>query len=400
MSFTWDRFHSDCRQVSNASVICEDGVIFTHKLVLANISILMKSTLKEIPPADEATIYLKDFSKEDVELFMSEMSFSKESKNTDLRILFGDDRVSHVKTTSDDARIFSTKSEVRVKDEDDGEEHLSSNIFSNSDFPCVAVLKEFEDKTGNDTKEFIDKMRNSKSNAQKMSNKSIDKKIKYENAIDKKEMEPDDLEEFDRKTKEQIIEYEKDLIENPKTEKQKTVNKKIDKKIRYEKALAAYKTGRVKSYLQAAKMYGVSDAVLGRLVTAGTSYRGKGCTLKRFTAEEEKIIAERIWKLNEGGSMLTNKMVQTIILEEAEIVQVNQPERTELMTFATNQLLWSFTINFIKRHEINEICNAESRKDLEQRRIHECEICYRNFTYQNSLVAHRRKCHSFLFNRS
>ena len=400
MRFTWDRFHSECRQVSNASVICEDGVIFTHKLVLANISILMKNTLKEIPTADEATIYLKDFSKEDVELFLSDMSLGKESKNTDLRILFGDESVSHVKTLSEDALKFFTKREVRVKDEDDGEEHLSSNTYSNySDFPCVAVMEEFDEKTENDSKELIDEMRNPKPNSQKMSNKRSDKKIRLEKAIDK-EMDPGELEEFDRKTKEQILEYEKDLIENPKTEKQKTVNKKIDKKIRYEKALAAYKTGRVRSYRQAAIMYGVSDAVLGRLITAGTSYRGKGCTLKRFNAEEEKLIADRIWKLNEEGRMLTNKMVQTIILEEAEIVKVNQPERTELMTFATNQLLWSFTINFIKRHEIDEICNAESRKDQEQRRIHECEICYRSFTYQNSLVAHRRKCHSFLFTRS
>merc|ERR1740128_62911 len=91
---------------------------------------------------------------------------------------------------------------------------------------------------------------------------------------EKKEMDPEELEEFDRKTQEQIIEYEKDIIENPKTEKQKAVNKKIDKKIRYEKALAAYKTGRVKSCLQAAKMYGVNDSVLGKLISEGTSFKG------------------------------------------------------------------------------------------------------------------------------
>ena len=41
MSFSWDEFHSDCRHVCNASIICEDGVIFTHKLILANMSGLM-----------------------------------------------------------------------------------------------------------------------------------------------------------------------------------------------------------------------------------------------------------------------------------------------------------------------------------------------------------------------
>ena len=144
MSFTWDQFHSDCRQVSNTSVICADGVIFTHKLVLAHISNLMKNTLKEIPPADEATIYLKDFSKEDVELFMSEMSLGQKSRNTDLLLLFGN------KSVSDDFPTSSTRKEVKVKYEDDcdAEEHLFSDTFSNhAEFQSDANYEELDDTT-------------------------------------------------------------------------------------------------------------------------------------------------------------------------------------------------------------------------------------------------------------
>ena len=39
-----------------------------------------------------------------------------------------------------------------------------------------------------------------------------------------------------------------------------------------------------------------------------------------------------------------------------------------------------------------------SSRDREERRTHECEICYRTFTYQNTLEHHKRKIHSFLFN--
>ena len=415
MSCNWDRFLSDCRQVSNASVICADGVIFTHKLVLAHISNLMTTTLKEIPPADEATIYLKDFSKEEVELFMSDASLGKVSRNTDLLLLLGDKSVSPVKAVSDNFLTPSSKLEVIIKAENeddwDTEKHISfdTNLY-HSESPRDSKNEEFDEKNEYVIEEFKN---NPSSTAQKMYNKRIDKKISFtkslaahkrsgeENVLmEKKEMDPDELEEFDRKTLEQIREYEKEFIENPKTEKQRAVNKKIDKKIKYEKALAALKTGRVKSYRQAAILYGVTDIVLARLLTSGASFKGKGCTLKRFTAEEEKVIADRILKLKEGGSELTNKMVQTILLEEAEIVKVNQPERTEQMTFATNQLLWSFTFAFIKRNEMDQICVAENRKDLEQRRIYECEICYKAFTYQNSLVSHRRKCHGFLFARS
>ena len=423
MSYNWERFHSDCRQVSNISVICADGVIFTHKLVLAHISSLVKNILKEIPPADEATIYLKDFSKEEVEVFMSDASLSKVRRNTDLLLLLGDKSVWPVNAASDNFLTPSSKVEVIIKaeNEDDWDKEKHINIdtsLNHSESPSDSKNEEFDEKNECVIEEC---KKNPSSTAQKMYNKRVDKKISFTKSlathkrsgeenefiekkekelIQKKVMDPDELEEFDRKTQEQIREYEKDFIENPKTEKQRAVNKKIDKKIKYEKALAALKTGRVKSYRQAAVLYGVTDHVLARLLTSGTSFKGKGCTLKRFTAEEEKVIVDRIWKLKEGGTEITNKMVQTILLEEAEIAKVNQPERTEQMTFATNQLLWSFTFNFMKRNEIDQICVAENRKDLEQRRIHECEICYKTFTYQNSLVAHRRKCHSFLFARS
>ena len=395
MSCNWDRFLSDCRQVSNASVICADGVIFTHKLVLAHISSLMKNTLKEIPPADEATIFLKDFSKEDVELFMSEMSLGQKSRNTDLLLLFGNKSVSPVKDISVDFPTSSARKEVKVKDEDDwdAEEHLFSDTFSNhAEFQSDANFEELDDTTEEFKKELTE---NPRSDSQKIRNERIEISEEKE-VMEKKEMDPDELEQFDRKTEEKIREYEKDLIENPKTEKQRVANKKIEKKIRYEKALAAFKTGRVKSYRQAGIIYGVNNSTLRKYIIEGTFYKGKGMELSRFTAEEEKIIADRIWKLKEGGSLLTARMVKKILLEEAEIVKVNQPERTEQMTFASKPKLWSFTLAFTKRHEMDKICDAENRKDREQRRIHECEICYNTFTFQKSLRDHRKKCHSFL----
>ena len=546
MGFTLDQFHSDCRQVSNASIICADGVIFTHKMVLAHISSLMKTTLKEIPTADEATIYLQDFSKEEVELFMSEMSLGQKIRNTDLLLLFGNKSVSPVKDSSDDLTTSPAGREVKVKDGDDedceAEEHLFSDTFSNHDvFPSDENLEELDDKIEDVTDECKKELTESpQSHSEKMTNKRIDKKIRYEKALalykssnvttykqaaeqfgvchnmlrkynnegysylgqgektskrftreeeiyikervleiteggtnftlailkkvileeaeivkvnqperyflgfptkqilssycgafrrkhglgnnanteineekevmekeemdpdemEKKEMDPDEMEEFERKTQEQIREYEKDLIENPLTEKQRVVNQKIEMKIRYEKALAALKTGRVQSYRQASIIYGVNGSTLRKFILSGTSYKGKGMELSRFTAEEEKIIADRIWKLIEGGSLLTARMVKNILLEEAEIIKVNQPDRTEQMTFASIPKLWSFIHAFTKRHEMDKICDAENRKDREQRRTHECEICYNTYTFQKSLRDHRKKCQSFLDVRS
>ena len=559
MTSRWDQFHIECRPVSNASIICGDGVIFTHKLILANISKLLENILKDIPPADEVTIYLKIFSKRDVEQFLFDISMNRESSQRDLYQLLGNKDKSSKPPVKFEALcdVYAEKSSKKsmkgeIKEENENDLDTEEYIFSEAmwkdgEFSCEASYEAFDEKTEEKIKEYEKELvKDPISKEHQVNNKRIAKKIRYEKALaayksgrvksykeaalkygvndqqirkyhtegtffqgggkqlkrftweeekhiaervlnmthggkkfsivqdvlleeaeiikvnqperseqmtfptnqklisftrsfarrhglenrsetdedlkkknkpekrdnefdtaggekastEIKEMDPAELEEFDRKTEDLIKEYEKDLIENPTTEKQKAANLKLDKKIRYEKALAAYKTARVKSFRQAALKFGVCDTVLRRMLAEGTSFVGKGNMLKRFTAEEEKHIADRIWKLTEGGTVLTNKIVQAVLLEEAEVVKVNQPERTDQMTFATNQKLASFALAFTRRHEMADLCDAESRKDRDQRRIHECEVCYRTFTFQNSLVAHRRKCHSFLFSRS
>ena len=80
------------------------------------------------------------------------------------------------------------------------------------------------------------------------------------------------------------------------------------------------------------------------------------------------------------------------------MVKINHPERAEQMEFSKKQID-SFVFNVARRNNLTDLINSQIRKDRDQRRIYECEVCYRTFTYQNSLVAHRRKTHSFLFGR-
>ena len=89
MSFSWETFHSDCRHVSDTSIICEDGVIFTHKLVLAAVSKLLEQILSDIPAADEVTFYLKTFEKSKVEEFFSDLFHKKDGYNSELFSIFG-----------------------------------------------------------------------------------------------------------------------------------------------------------------------------------------------------------------------------------------------------------------------------------------------------------------------
>ena len=86
----WSKFLEACGHTENVSIICRDGVLRSHKLVMANISKFMEDILKDIPTADEATIYL-DISKTDIEHFLQNAASDKSNLNRELESLFAID---------------------------------------------------------------------------------------------------------------------------------------------------------------------------------------------------------------------------------------------------------------------------------------------------------------------
>ena len=105
-------------------------------------------------------------------------------------------------------------------------------------------------------------------------------------------------EDLDKLTEEKVKEFEKELIQNPKTKKDFILNKKVNLKIKYEKALAFFKSGQADSIHQAAVKFGVDFKTFKKLVLNGGSFKGGGSVLKRFSKEEEKVIAERALELS------------------------------------------------------------------------------------------------------
>ena len=90
MTSNWNQeFLQRCQAVSNLTVVCSDGVIFSHKLLAASASDFFKSLLSEVPPHDEVTLYLPDLTKSHVEMWfysvlnnekLSEMDISEKLK--------------------------------------------------------------------------------------------------------------------------------------------------------------------------------------------------------------------------------------------------------------------------------------------------------------------------------
>ena len=57
-------FPTNCEKVSNVKIVCEDGIISSHKIIVASASTFLKSILINIPFSDDVTLILPEFQKD------------------------------------------------------------------------------------------------------------------------------------------------------------------------------------------------------------------------------------------------------------------------------------------------------------------------------------------------
>lgn len=300
MTSALDLLHEECIKVSNAIVVCEDGEIFTHKLVLASLSLILKDLISDIPFGDEVTIFLKDFSKYSVNKLL-------------------------------------TKSLREIKTK---EEEALCNIL-------LIPMKMKNEKTTLEQKEKVIKM-------QPLEHCEVKEETYMDDEYENIELDKvDDEDNIDKETEYKIREFKNEMIENPVTLKHKNINKRIEKKIRFEKAISAVKSGRLANAWASAKVYGVCYPTLLDFLKEGRGFQGSGKSLQRFTQEEEKFIVDRVERLVESGSKLTSNLLQRVIKEEAETVMTNQPDRAEDLakTLEENNLK-RFSYNFANRNKL------------------------------------------------
>ena len=80
----WAELVKHCHPVSNVSLVCRDGVVHTHKIVLASVSDFVKTLLSDIPVGDDVSVFLPDSSTEDVGQFLENVLLLREHNNYDL----------------------------------------------------------------------------------------------------------------------------------------------------------------------------------------------------------------------------------------------------------------------------------------------------------------------------
>ena len=65
--------------MSNVNLVCRDGVVYSHKIVLASVSGFVETLLRDIPVGDDVGVFLSDFSKKEVnKLLRTKGVFGKE----------------------------------------------------------------------------------------------------------------------------------------------------------------------------------------------------------------------------------------------------------------------------------------------------------------------------------
>ena len=88
-SFNWvDLVDQNCQPVSNVSLVCRDGVVYTHKIVLASVSGFVKTLLSDIPVGDHVSVFMPDFCAVDVTQFLENILLSRKNCNFGLCNIF------------------------------------------------------------------------------------------------------------------------------------------------------------------------------------------------------------------------------------------------------------------------------------------------------------------------
>ena len=122
----WVELLQHCQPVSNVSLVCRDGDVYTHKIVLASVSGFVKTLLSDIPVGDHVSVFLPDFCADDITQFLENILLSKKNNNFGLCNIFQSPGTSEAFMEPSSC----LEGEVFVKEEEDcnTEDLTTSNI--------------------------------------------------------------------------------------------------------------------------------------------------------------------------------------------------------------------------------------------------------------------------------
>jgi len=382
-----ENFLRNCEKVSNVTLVCKDGKLTSHKIVLARISDYIRDLMLLIPNEEDIIIMLPDFPIKIVRDFVTKHIFKDflDTHNKSNQIDF-----SELKAVlgSNEKKASVVKCDVDLNIKDDFKDDFKGHVDVVTDF------KEEEteyfspnDEDYDDDQEQYDppqtiKKEKKEPRAKKQNKKAEKRQMKVEDILN---MFPPGF-NADELSEDEVIEDTGNLSLGKKL--------KLEKRKKYNLARKALLRGEFNSIRGCASKFGLSESTLRKLVRSGRNYSGRGKGFKFFSEQEELLIKDRIIARAGGESNLTFQIVKQCLNEEYSILRINHPEKNLPEILPCN-----FPFNFSKRNGLTKIISEKLEEGRKDRRNFECEICYKKFTWKNALVGHQKTVHASFFNR-
>jgi len=298
----------ECHSVSNVTILCQDGLMNTHKIILAGISDIIKSILAEIPVGDQVTLFMPDFRAEDIERFLLRiMKGSITDQNVDLARAFG--ITPQIPDGNVRIKIIAENLKRECDEIDDKDEF---KMYNPSEAEEDIEDEDIEDIPG------VKKEEHGVNCMKKNMRKSY--KVRSVKAAG---MMMTSVEDFQEK----IRCLEEKIITSPKSKKECIKNKRTKMSINFQKAFSDIIHSGL-SVKDAAIKYNIPRTTLGSLLKSGKfEWHGRGKRSNYFTEEEEDKICRMALDRSGGGLNLNTKLLREVITEEIATILSIDPER-------------------------------------------------------------------------
>jgi len=393
----WKNVIDSCQEASNVTLVCCDGTLNSHKIMIAIISDFMKNLMMSIPAADSVTIYLPDFQTEKVQSVLDQFNYG----NINLQFLDEDLLLAFKGSSSNEMleEVFEEESNIEKMEEGFNDGWDSKQVFLSMSPTTSGDIEQFNPilniKTDPDCEEkYIIEEKKEDRKPPRLSSKVRDaiESGKCPKKIDRLENKQR-IQELAKKFLSNYDDTDFDFCEDDNSvrgEKKKII---MEKRMKHTAAIEAMARGECYTIAQAAKRYDVNRRTLSKLLVKGKNFQGRGKVSRVFSYEEEKIMTERILAKSNGGKSLTFDIVTEVINDELSIKKINHPEKNISEAFLRN-----YKYAFVRRSNLDKYIQVNVEAGMKDRRIFECEICYKKYTFKNILVSHQKKCHSAFYN--
>ena len=386
-----DSLLKSCQRLSNVTIRCHDGLISTHKIILASVSSFTKEILEDIPSGDQVTVLMPDFGSGPIEDFLSSWMNQKDFDNEidrAFRNTFKKEQDAKENSSIVDGKENPSVEEPDGKDnlsveELDGKENPSVEELAGRENPSVELLFQTEEINVCETEpEHFDAESFLKDKLKSTKNRTSNAKKR------KREFDVSLIPLIDAK----IQSLQHDLILLPLNDKDVKYNTRKVKSIALQKAFKEIVlTGC--SNRKAAKKFGISENRIRVLFKypekdeymGGVGRRGK---VSMLTQEEEKIIVKKALAVSDDGLYMNCPLLKTVMDEEIDILNKNQPGRN--IPHFPKHVVWRFG----HRHRLFEKSNE--RKALEKHV--ECDVCFHKFKNTKSVSDHKKATHFAFLN--